>query len=127
MVPPAQSLPELYYDPNQPVLAGTETEKLEAIIWALQAWKIRALDVVGHASTLGRAAANQRRAAKRADEISRLLINAGFEVTQSHEYPVPHQRNLERQLGYNAFRSVDITLSNNLRAATQASGNVASH
>ena len=127
MVPPAQSLPQLYYDPNQSLLNATETEKLQAIIWTLQAWKIRALDVVGHASTLGRAAANQRRAAKRADEISRLLINAGFEVTQSHEYPVPHQRNLERQLGYGAFRSVDITLSNNLRAATQASGNVASH
>lgn len=121
IVPPAQSLPELYYNPNQTVLAGTETEKLQAIIWTLQAWKARTLSVVGHASTLGRAAANQRRAAKRAAEITKQLKNAGFEVTESHEYPVPNQRNLERQLGYGAFRSVDITLANNLREAIRSS------
>ncbi|MHB1245405.1 MAG: DUF389 domain-containing protein [Sulfuriferula sp.] len=125
IVAPAQPLPQLYYDPNQTVLAGTETEKLQAIIWTLQAWKVHAVSVVGHASTLGRTATNQRRAAKRADEISKLLKNAGFEVTQSHAYPMPHQRNQERQLGYGAFRSVDITLSNNLRATIQASGSVA--
>lgn len=127
IVPPAQPLPQLYYDPNQTVLSSIETGKLQAIIWALQAWKVRTLSVVGHASTRGRTAANQQRAAKRAGEISKLLKIAGFEVMQSHEYPVPHQRNQERQLGYGAFRTVDVTLANNLREATQASGSVAPH
>ncbi len=127
VIPPAQALPQLYYDPNQTMLNGTETEKLQAIIWALQAWKVGTLSVVGHASTLGRAAANIQRAAKRADEIAGRLKHAGFEVTQSHEYPVSRQRNLERQLGYGAFRTVDITLSNNLSDVAQSSKGTAPH
>lgn len=110
LIPPAQALPKLHYERGETALAGAETEKFHAIVWALHAWKAHALGVVGHASTRGQAGANRQRAAKRAHEIARHLKSAGFDVAESQGYPVAGQRSLERQAGYGPFRSVDIVL-----------------
>ncbi len=83
-------------------------EKLRAVIWILNTWNSHKVSVVGHASTRG--SGNLRWARNRAHMVAQLLKNAGIDTEEKGEYPVANQRSMERQLGFDAFRNVEITL-----------------
>jgi hypothetical protein len=85
-----------------------EMEKLRVIICTLNTWNSHKISVVGHASTRG--SGNLRWARNRAHMIAQLLKNAGIDTEERGEYPVANQRSMERQLGFDAFRNVEITL-----------------
>ena len=117
IIPPPQPLPRLLFQRSADTLDVEQARKLTAIGWALRAWRIATAEVVGHASTSGRN--NLALAARRAQEVARMLRKEGIAVSEHKEYPVPEQRRLEKDLGLDAFRSVEILLREDWEAAPE--------
>ncbi|WP_123103533.1 DUF389 domain-containing protein [Acidithiobacillus sulfuriphilus] len=110
IIPPPQSLPTIDFAPNETAIGPRQQELLRSIIWALQAWHVSNVRVVGFASTTGIRQKNITLAMTRAQQVATLLQAAGIQADPEIEYPALHQHRLERKLGYAAFRIVKVRL-----------------
>lgn len=107
LVPPQQALDPLRFGTRADTLDQEGMRRLADVIWALKTWGVRAVQVTGHASTLGRG--SQALAERRAQGVAEILARSGIDAEPRAAYPVADQRRLERNLGYDAFQSVEIT------------------
>lgn len=108
ILPPLQPLPMIRFGLGSSVLEGTGRTDADAIIWALQRWKISKVRVTGYASSDG--GGSSRLAKARAETVSFLFEQNGFEVDAQPQYPAPLQKISEREQGNASFRAVSVSL-----------------
>ena len=112
VIPPVQALPSVFYDMGKDIPAGMEEEKLGDIIWALQRWEVKEVDVIGYASSIGEFESfnNTSLAYRRADFLVKKLSDAGIESSPRAEYGGANQKREEKAYGLNSFQRVEIRL-----------------
>jgi outer membrane protein OmpA-like peptidoglycan-associated protein len=108
LVPPAGALPAIAFARGKNSLDDAATKRLQLVLWTLERWNAKQVELVGHAGT--RADGALAMARKRAAAVGRWFGDHGIVATQSAVYPLPRQSALERERGDAAFRSVDIGL-----------------
>ena len=108
LIPPVQSLPALYFDPDSTSLDEEHVRSLETAAWALRRWKVSLLEAVGFASSDGAARHNRALAATRAQVVADWLETNGFEVRAQADFDRRSQGDLERELGMARFRRVEL-------------------
>lgn len=106
VIPPQQALPRLMFGKNASTLSATESDKLQDILWALRAWQVGKVRVIGFASTDGEGP--RRLARARAARVAGVLEQGGVSAVTAAEYPALAQRQEERERGYEAFQAAEV-------------------
>jgi len=113
IIPPAQSLPFVYFDigKNEPTVL--EADKVDNIIWALRRWEISDVAIIGFASSEGEFQRfnNTSLAYRRARAVADRIEAAGLNVKIRSEYASFDQKREERDFGINSFHRVEVRLS----------------
>jgi len=110
VIPTVAPLPSLYFESGRDSLLAGQHEAVEDIVWALRAWQVDEVTVVGFASSTGSTAANRALAQRRAEWLAESLRAAGFAAVPVAEIRVPNQRDLERRYGLTYLQRVDVRL-----------------
>lgn len=108
IVPPPQPLLPVDFRAGSSDLNAQQQSQVASDIWALKAWQIQRVDVVGHASSVGDSRANKALALRRAESVARMLRAKGIDARTMGDFPAANQRARERQSGLQAFRTVEI-------------------
>ena len=108
LIPPPQAFVPVTFDAGSRTLGTAQLAQVRGMVWALHAWQIGEVQVVGHASTLGQPRANAALALARARAVAEALQSAGIRATITADYPAPGQLQLERQRGLAAYRVVEV-------------------
>lgn len=110
VTPPVAALPSIYFETGSDALIIGQDSTVDDIIWALSAWQVDRVTVVGFASSTGSLAANSELAERRAERIATALRAAGLDAIADAEARVPNQRELERRYGFTYLQRVDVRL-----------------
>lgn len=108
LIPPPQPFDPVRFAPGSSEIGAQQYAQVQDVAWALHAWEVGAVEVIGHASTSGRARVNTALAFARAGRVAALLREAGITATPVADYPATGQAALQRQQGLAAFRTVEI-------------------
>jgi len=108
VMPAVSALPSLYFESGRDALLAGQDTVFQDILWALEAWQVEQVTVVGFASSPGSAAANRSLAQRRAEWVAESMRAAGFDALALAESRVPNQRDLERRFGLTYLQRVDI-------------------
>lgn len=107
IMPPATSLPLIQF-PNAAYTLDDKAEaQLQTTLWALQRWHVKEIQLIGHASSLGR---KKRLAQQRVAAVADWFAPHGIVAREEAIYPNRNQTIREQEIGEAAFRSVEITL-----------------
>jgi uncharacterized hydrophobic protein (TIGR00271 family) len=109
LVPPPAGLPAIQFANGQSKLDPAGEGRLKAIVWALERWGAKAVQLTGHASSTGRGPLSL--AEQRVQTVSRWLLEHGVQVRGQAFYPAPMQSAREREVGELNYRSVEIALA----------------
>ena len=112
VVPPLQPLPYLYFATGSAILEDEELLKLSYLSWALRAWDINEIDVVGFASSQGESWRydNDSLAARRAGFVAEQLRANGMISHVKGEYKAVRQERDERTYGLKSLQRVELRL-----------------
>lgn len=108
VLPPLQALPTIPFAHASSALGDGAIERINAIVWVLQRWRISEVQVLGHASSDG--GGSRRLATARANRVAEELRAHGLTVEPLGRYPLPNQQSGERELGQMAFRAVTVLI-----------------
>lgn len=106
LTPPMQELPKVAFDGSKISADGLAT--VNNILWALDRWGVKDVNVQGHASLGGSTSVNRRIALGRAEAVCAKLREKGLTAEPSSAFGAPDQAKLERELGKKQFESAAV-------------------
>jgi uncharacterized hydrophobic protein (TIGR00271 family) len=108
VTPPMRDLPRVTFERGS-TLSDEGKATLDDVVWALNRWGTRSVEVTGYASLGGSMAANTRLALARAKAVSDVLQAAGVQAEAVSGYIAPGQPARERELGKLYFQSAGVS------------------
>lgn len=109
LVPPVQGLPRIYFGYGKSTLDEDAEAAIGLAEWALRAWDVRSVRVLGYASSDG--SGNARLARRRAQAVAERLQEDGFQAEAAVAPAQADQRREERQAGLEAYRIAEILVA----------------
>lgn len=110
VIPAVTALPSVYFETGSDALIIGQDAAVDDIVWALRAWQVRQVTVLGFASSTGSLAINSALAERRAGRVATALRAAGVDAVTDAETRVPNQRELERRYGLTYLQRVDVRI-----------------
>ena len=108
VIPPTSELPLIGFDNGSDVVSPANAGLIDDILWVLDRWIVKSVEVVGYASTSGevRRFDNQSLALRRAQNISTILEEQGLIASPTGEYRAFRQSTDEKLRGYQRYQTV---------------------
>jgi uncharacterized hydrophobic protein (TIGR00271 family) len=106
VVPAPQALPVLSFASGSAQLDADALATLQSIEWALRAWRISDVEVIGQASGTGRG--NARLALARGQSVAAQLESDGFSASATGTLPASHGPASEAELGRLSFQTARV-------------------